>query len=191
VFLSAAIYDPALGAAFTLLYVWAFDLMGIRDEAPEGGFIPLLGSFVLVLGIAYVLIYRGALQRNGDLILVGTIYKFGYAWAASRDPVNPHANVTTRVLETEEPLEGDDLKHLGEAHGRTQGRCVAYARTPPGTPLPHQLQIVAYETIWVDSLHRFMGGCGPLTFATRKLSSLPPGLESPFVSKSCLSVTVP
>lgn len=83
VFLAAAIYDVALGIAFTFLYTWAFDLLGIRDEAPEGAYVPLLGSFVLVLGIAYVLIYRGDLQRNRDLILVGTIYKFAYASVAT------------------------------------------------------------------------------------------------------------
>jgi hypothetical protein len=71
------------GIAFTFLYAWAFDLLGIRDEAPEGAYVPLLGSFVLVLGIAYVLIYRGDLQRNRDLILVGTIYKFAYSSVAT------------------------------------------------------------------------------------------------------------
>lgn len=83
VFLAAAIYDLALGVTFTFLYAWAFDLMGIRDEAPEGAYVPLLGSFVLVLGIAYVLIYRGDLLRNRDLILVGTVYKFAYASIAT------------------------------------------------------------------------------------------------------------
>lgn len=83
VFLAAAIYDLALGITFMLLYSWAFDLMGIEDEVPEGAYVPLLGSFVLVLGLAYLLIYRGDLQRNRDLILVGTIYKFAYATVAT------------------------------------------------------------------------------------------------------------
>lgn len=79
VFLAAAIYDVVLGLVFTFAYTWAFDLMGIREDAPEGAYIPLLGSFVLVLGTAYALIYRGDLQRNRDLILVGTLYKLAYA----------------------------------------------------------------------------------------------------------------
>ena len=79
VFLAAAIYDVVLGLVFTFAYTWAFDLMGIREDAPEGAYIPLLGSFVLVLGAADALIYRGDLQRNRDLILVGTLYKLAYA----------------------------------------------------------------------------------------------------------------
>jgi lysylphosphatidylglycerol synthetase-like protein (DUF2156 family) len=79
VFVLAAIYDIGLGIVFTFFYRPAFDLLGMADEAPEGGYIPLLGSFVLVLGIAYVMIARGDLYRNRDLIIVGTLYKLAYS----------------------------------------------------------------------------------------------------------------
>lgn len=79
VFVLAAIYDIGLGVVFTFFYRPAFDLLGIGDELPEGGYIPLLGAFVVVLGIAYALIARGDLVRNFDLIVVGTLYKLAYS----------------------------------------------------------------------------------------------------------------
>jgi hypothetical protein len=78
-FVLAAMYDIGLGIVFTFFYRPAFDLLGIADEVPEGGYIPLLGAFVLVLGIAYALIARGDLVRNFDLIVVGTLYKLAYS----------------------------------------------------------------------------------------------------------------
>lgn len=82
VFLAAAIYDITLGLVFTFVHAWAFDLLDISDEVPPDAYVTLLGVFVLVLGIAYALIYRGDLRRNRDLILVGTIYKLAYATVA-------------------------------------------------------------------------------------------------------------
>jgi hypothetical protein len=78
VFVLAASYDITLGIVFTFFSTPAFGLLGMEDEAPEGGYVPLLGSFTLVLGIAYALIARGDLYRNRDLIAVGTLYKLGY-----------------------------------------------------------------------------------------------------------------
>lgn len=78
-FLVAAVYDVVLGITFTFFHTWAFDVLGIGDEAPQGAYIPLLGVFVLVIGIAYYLIYLGDLQKNRDLVLVGTLYKLAYA----------------------------------------------------------------------------------------------------------------
>lgn len=75
----AATYDIVLGIVFTLFSAWAFDLLGIRDELPGGGYIPLLGSFFFVIGVAYVLIARGDLRRNRDLIVIGTLYKLAYS----------------------------------------------------------------------------------------------------------------
>jgi len=78
-FLAAAVYDVALGIVFLFFGGWAFDLLDIRNELPEGGYVPLLGAFLLVIGIGYWLIYRGDLMRNRDLIAVGTLYKAAYS----------------------------------------------------------------------------------------------------------------
>jgi len=79
-FLIAAIYDIVLGVAFTFFHVPVFDMVGVTP--PDGGYIQLLGTFLLVIGIAYYLIWRGDLQRNRDMILVGTLYKLAYASVA-------------------------------------------------------------------------------------------------------------
>ena len=82
VFVLAAIYDITLGIVFTFFSTPAFEMLDMTDEAPEGGYIPLLGSFTLVLGIAYAFIARGDLYRNRDLIVVGTLYKLAYSAVA-------------------------------------------------------------------------------------------------------------
>ncbi len=79
-FLIAAIYDIVLGIAFTFFHVPVFDMLGLTP--PGSGYIPLLGSFLFVIGIAYYLIWRGDLHQNRDMILVGTLYKLAYASVA-------------------------------------------------------------------------------------------------------------
>ena len=74
----AAVYDIALGVIFLFFGRWAFETLDISDKYPEGGYLPLLGAFILVLGIAYYLIWRGDLWQNRDLIMVGTLYKLAY-----------------------------------------------------------------------------------------------------------------
>ena len=82
-FTVAAFYDLVLGLAFTFFPARIFAALGISDKLPAfGGYLTLLGAFVLVIGIAYALIARGDLLRNADLILVGTLYKLAYAAAA-------------------------------------------------------------------------------------------------------------
>ena len=82
-FTIAAFYDLVLGVTFAFFPARAFAALGISDKLPAfGGFLTLLGAFVLVIGIAYALISRGDLQRNADLILVGTLYKLAYAATA-------------------------------------------------------------------------------------------------------------
>jgi hypothetical protein len=82
-FTIAAFYDILLGLTFTFCPAQAFNALGIGDKLPAfGGYVTLLGAFVLVLGIAYALISRGDLRRNADLILVGTLYKLAYAATA-------------------------------------------------------------------------------------------------------------
>src|ERR1035441_7684895 len=82
-FLIAAVYDVLLGITFTFFPARAFDTLGIREKLPAfGGYLTLLGAFVLVIGVAYFLIARGDLRRNADLILVGTLYKLAYAGTA-------------------------------------------------------------------------------------------------------------
>ncbi len=89
-FLIAAIYDLTLGIVFTLFHQPAFEILDVVP--PEGGYIPLLGSFLFVIGVAYYLIWRGDLTRNRDMILVGTLYKLAYAsiallfWAVGEIP---------------------------------------------------------------------------------------------------------
>jgi hypothetical protein len=78
-FLAAAVYDLVLGVVFTLFYRAAFELLGIRDKLPDyGAYVSLLGAFLMVIGVAYYLIYHGDLIKNRDLILVGTLYKLAY-----------------------------------------------------------------------------------------------------------------
>ena len=82
-FAIAAVYDVLLGITFTFFPARAFDALGIREKLPAfGGYLTLLGAFVFVIGIAYLLIARGDLQRNRDLILVGTLYKLAYSATA-------------------------------------------------------------------------------------------------------------
>ncbi len=79
----AAIYDVVLGITFTFFPARAFGALGISDKLPAfGGYLTLLGVFVLVIGIAYFLIACGDLKRNADLILIGTLYKLAYAGTA-------------------------------------------------------------------------------------------------------------
>jgi len=77
-FAVAAIYDTVLGVIFLFFGRWAFDALDIADKYPEGGFLALIGGFVLVLGVGYFLIWRGDLWRNRDLVAVGALYKLAY-----------------------------------------------------------------------------------------------------------------
>ena len=78
-FLVAAIYDIFLGIIFTFSSKFVFRLLNISDMLPEfGGFISLIGAFLFVIGIAYLLIFLGDLQRNRDLISIGALYKLAY-----------------------------------------------------------------------------------------------------------------
>ena len=82
-FFIAAVYDVLLGITFTFFSARAFDALGIREKLPVfGGYLTLLGAFLLVIGIAYFLIARGDLRRNRDLILVGALYKLAYSATA-------------------------------------------------------------------------------------------------------------
>ena len=74
----AAVYDLALGSVFLFFGRQVFDSLDIAAKYPEGGALQLIGAFVLVLGVGYVLIWRGDLWRNRDLIAVGVLYKFAY-----------------------------------------------------------------------------------------------------------------
>lgn len=92
-FLTAAVYDIVLGIVFTFFHRQAFDMLGILDEMPSGGYVPLIGTFLFVIGVAYWLIWRSDLWRSRDLIIVGTLYKAAYSgvalWTVLFDEV-PH-----------------------------------------------------------------------------------------------------
>ena len=78
IFAVAAVYDIVLGIIFLFFGRWSFEVLDIADKYPEGGFLPLIGAFMLVLGVGYYLIWRGDLRRNRDLVAIGTLYKLAY-----------------------------------------------------------------------------------------------------------------
>ncbi len=79
-FTVSAVYDVALGIAFTFFGATIFGALGIADKLPAfAGYLTLPGAFVIVIGIACGLIARGDLRRNADLILVCALYKLAYA----------------------------------------------------------------------------------------------------------------
>lgn len=78
-FLLVAVYDIILGIIFMFFSKSTFEFLGIAEKLPEfDGYLTLIGVYVFILGIAYYLIYRGDLQKNRDLILIGILYKLGY-----------------------------------------------------------------------------------------------------------------
>ncbi len=89
----AAIYDLVIGVVFLFFGRWAFDILNIEEKYPEGGFVQLLGAFVMVLGVGYYLIWRSDLWRNRDLVALGALYKLAYTsvgiWIAVFDEL-PH-----------------------------------------------------------------------------------------------------
>jgi len=93
-FWMAAVYDIVLGITFLLFSEPVFAWIGIEDTLPEyTSYISLIAAFLLVIGIAYVLLAVGDLYRNKDLITVGVLYKvayFGVAFAYLIIGVYPH-----------------------------------------------------------------------------------------------------
>jgi hypothetical protein len=95
-FLIAAVYDCVIGIAFALFGVQVLSALGMGSCPPGAlcaytqfpvnvtpfAMVPLLGAFVFVIGVGYLLVWRGDLGRNRDLILVGTLYKLGYSIVA-------------------------------------------------------------------------------------------------------------
>ena len=78
-FLIVAIYDLILGIVFTFFYGFAYNMIGATENLPVfGGYLSIIGGFLIVIGIAYYLIYRGDLKKNRDLILVGALFKLAY-----------------------------------------------------------------------------------------------------------------
>jgi hypothetical protein len=83
VFLIAAVYDIVLGIIFTFFYRFAFELLGIEHALPfYGAYLSLIGSFLFVIGVAYLLIFLSDLKQNLNLIIVGTLYKLAYSSVA-------------------------------------------------------------------------------------------------------------
>jgi hypothetical protein len=80
-YLTATVYDVTLGLVFLFMGGWAFEKLGIGDEIPDGGYVPLIGASLLVIGIASWFISRGV-QRNLELIAVGTVSKLAYGAVA-------------------------------------------------------------------------------------------------------------
>jgi len=79
-FAASAVYDIILGIAFAFFGARIFNVLGIGDKLPAfGGYLTLPGAFVIVIGIACLLIACGDLRRNADLVLVCALYKLAYA----------------------------------------------------------------------------------------------------------------
>jgi len=75
-FLTAAIYDIVLGITFLFFYRPVYRFLNI--PVPEyPAYLSLSGAFVIVVGIAYYMIYLN-IHRNRDLVKVGTLYKLAY-----------------------------------------------------------------------------------------------------------------
>jgi hypothetical protein len=82
-FLISAIYDISLGVIFAFFAGSAFWFLGIHEKLPSfNGYLALIGAFLMVIGIAYALIFFGDLKKNKDLISVGVLYKFAYCTTA-------------------------------------------------------------------------------------------------------------
>jgi hypothetical protein len=82
-FLTGAIYDIVLGIIFALFSAQAFALLGIANKLPQfGGYVSLIGAFLMALGCGYYLIYKGDLFNNRDLITVGSLFKLAYCLVA-------------------------------------------------------------------------------------------------------------
>ncbi len=79
IFLISAMYDIALGIIFTFFAAKAFRTLGIIGKLPSyEGYMTLIGTFLMVIGLGYALIFLGDLKKNVDLISVGVLYKFAY-----------------------------------------------------------------------------------------------------------------
>ena len=75
----SAVYDLTLGIVFMFFYRPVFAALGVEDTLPEyTSFLSLIAAFLFVIGIAYVFIAVGDLERNRDLIAVGVLYKAAY-----------------------------------------------------------------------------------------------------------------
>ena len=75
-FLIAAVYDIILGVAFLFFWKFVYDFLNISyPEQPA--YISLSAAFVLVIGVAYYMIYRN-IYANRDLVKIGVFYKLAY-----------------------------------------------------------------------------------------------------------------
>ncbi len=75
----AAVYDIVLGIVFLFFYTPVFRFLDIEDALPVyKSYLSLIAVFLFVIGVAYMLIALGNLERNRDLITVGILYKLAY-----------------------------------------------------------------------------------------------------------------
>ncbi len=79
-FAVAAIYDIALGLAFTFLYDPILDALDIVPPDNKS-YIHLASVFVLVQGLSYLIVARNV-RANAGLVLAGMLYKAGYSLVA-------------------------------------------------------------------------------------------------------------
>ena len=75
----AAVYDIVLGVVFLFFYTPVFRFLDIENTLPvHKSYLSLIAVFLFVIGVAYMLIALGHLERNRDLITVGILYKLAY-----------------------------------------------------------------------------------------------------------------
>lgn len=80
-FAVAAVYDMLLGLAFFFVWKSVFDTIGMTLP-PHVSYIQLPAVFVFVQGLGYAIVASDPL-RNLGLVLIGIIYKGGYAALAA------------------------------------------------------------------------------------------------------------
>ncbi len=84
VFLIAGIYDLCMGITFMFFHRRVINILGISSNPEElAPYLNLIGAFLLVMGLAYLVIYQSELTQNRDLILIGSFFKLAYVLVAS------------------------------------------------------------------------------------------------------------
>lgn len=84
VFLIAGIYDLITGTTFMFFHRGVLTSLDISANAEElAPYLNLIGAFLFVIGLGYLLIYQSDLSRVRELILIGSFFKLAYVLVAS------------------------------------------------------------------------------------------------------------
>lgn len=80
-FVVAALYDMALGAAFFVFHEGLFEWLGMAPP-PHISYVHLPAVFVFVQGVSYAIVAADPLAHPG-IVWVGIVYKLSYALLAA------------------------------------------------------------------------------------------------------------